>query len=126
MKINKGIFLAGTLMGGLGVVFGAFGAHALNPILAEHGRVETYDLAVRYQFYHAFALMILGALATPKNRFRFAAQLLGAGTIIFSGSLYALSLSGATWWGAITPIGGAFMIAGWAVLFWLAYKSDQP
>ena len=59
---KKSALLCGAFMGGLGVAFGAFGAHALKPFLAEAGRVETFELAVRYQFYHAFALLITGLL----------------------------------------------------------------
>lgn len=126
MKMNKGVFLAGTLLGALGVMLGAFGAHALHPILEEHGRIETYELAVRYQFYHALALLIMGVVQPSDGKhLTLAARLLGAGTIVFSGSLYTLAITGATWWGAVTPVGGVLLLAGWIVLFWMVYKSNQ-
>ncbi len=111
--------LSGALLGFLGVALGAFGAHALKPMLIETGRVETFELAVRYQFYHAFALIATGlvAKALPSPKFTYAGICFLIGVIIFSGSLYVLSLSGITILGAITPIGGVFLLIGWAFLF---------
>jgi uncharacterized membrane protein YgdD (TMEM256/DUF423 family) len=116
---QKTTLLTGILLGGLGVVIGAFGAHALNPVLAANHRTETYEVAVRYQFYHALALLAMGILM---DKFRSkllgnAAVLMVLGVILFSGSLYVLSLTGTTWLGAITPFGGALMIFGWVLLF---------
>jgi uncharacterized membrane protein YgdD (TMEM256/DUF423 family) len=116
---QKTTLLTGVLLCGLGVVTGAFGAHALNPVLAVNHRIETYEVAVRYQFYHALALLAIGILMD-----KFASKLLGSaallmvlGVIVFSGSLYVLSITGITWLGAVTPIGGALMMAGWVLLF---------
>ncbi len=112
-------FLAGIVVAGLGVAIGAFGAHALRPVLEENARTETFELAVRYQFYHAFAILLSGMLMThfQIRYLKRAVFCFMAGIVIFSGSLYALSLSGLTIMGAITPIGGILLIAGWLLLF---------
>lgn len=120
-------FMTGVVLAGLGVAIGAFGAHALRPILEENARTETFELAVRYQFYHAFAILFSGILMQhfhPRYLNR-AVICFAAGIFIFSGSLYALSISGITILGAITPIGGVLFIAGWLFLF-LAVKTKGP
>ena len=110
---------AGAVFAGLGVAIGAFGAHALRPLLEEQARTETFELAVRYQFYHAFAILFTGVLMFhfPSRQLSRAATCFAAGIVIFSGSLYMLSLSGVRAWGAVTPIGGVLFIAGWLLLF---------
>jgi uncharacterized membrane protein YgdD (TMEM256/DUF423 family) len=110
--------VAGAIVGLLGVAFGAFGAHALKPVLTGLGRLETYELAVRYQFYHAFAMLLVGLLSNlyPSRKFNYASICFLTGIIIFSGSLYTLSLTGLAVLGAITPIGGFILIVGWAFL----------
>ncbi|MFZ6011572.1 MAG: DUF423 domain-containing protein [Bacteroidota bacterium] len=117
--MNQRITLAaGVLTAGLGVALGAFGAHALKDMLVASGRTETYELAVRYQFYHAFALLITGLLM---NQFQaksiaYAALCFVFGIILFSGSLYVLCFTGVRALGAVTPIGGVLFIAGWVLL----------
>ena len=110
--------VSGAILGLLGVALGAFGAHALKPLLLQTGRLETFELAVRYQFYHAFALLITGLLTnySPSVKFKYAGICFLGGVIFFSGSLYALSFSGIGILGAVTPIGGFLMIIGWALL----------
>lgn len=108
--------IIGITAGLLGVGIGAFGAHALKEILIASGRADTFELGVRYQFYHAFALIAAGVLQRLDLAGKLAAPLFTAGIVIFSGSLYILSLSGNTIWGAVTPIGGLCLIAGWTVL----------
>ena len=124
MTLQKKLIFLGALLGGLSVALGAFGAHALKHILAEHGRTDTYELAVRYQFYHTLALLIMAALADKldEGKASWSALLMTSGTIVFSGSLYILSLSGQTIWGAVTPIGGVLLIAGWLMLLLSARK----
>lgn len=111
--------LIGTALGGSGIAIGAFGAHALKNILVNSGRLDVYETAVKYQFYHAFALLILGLLMyrmqSPLLNYAGIAFILG--TIIFSGSLYILCLSGVGKWGAVTPFGGIILIIGWSLLF---------
>jgi uncharacterized membrane protein YgdD (TMEM256/DUF423 family) len=111
--------VAGIAMAGLGVGIGAFGAHALKPILQENARTETFELAVRYQFYHSFALLFCGLMMSrlPSRMLPAAAVCFIAGIFIFSGSLYILSLTGNTILGAVTPLGGLLFLAGWVLLF---------
>ena len=115
MNSSKKIIITGAILGALSVGLGAFGAHALKDLLVKNGRLETYDLAVKYQFYHTLALLMLAALKEHLN-VRFAVWsgwCFLFGTILFSGSLYILSLSGLTLWGAVTPFGGILLISGW-------------
>ncbi len=115
----------GALLGLIGVGLGAFGAHALRKMLDETGRTATFETAVKYQFYHALAMVLVGVLMQQMGQNPLALKWLNyaglsflGGTLIFSGSLYILCFTGITWLGAITPIGGVLMIAGWALLFW--------
>ncbi len=108
----------GALLGGLGVIAGAFGAHGLREYM--DGRSQAiYETAARYQMYHALALLAVGLL---KMHGRSGIPLCVAGwsflvgTLIFSGTLYGLSLSGIRWLGAITPFGGVALIVGWFAL----------
>ncbi len=116
--MHKLFLIAGSILGALAVMIGAFGAHALKNLLASSGRLETFETAVKYQFYHALTLMLLGILmlSFKHNYYNYAGYSFMIGTIIFSGSLYILCLSGITKFGAITPIGGVFMIVGWLFL----------
>lgn len=119
--MNRSLLVAGSGLGGLAVMAGAFGAHAL----AEHldsRSLEIWDLASRYQLVHAVLIVGLG-LAGLKGGGRPAGWLFIGGVVIFSGSLYVLALSGIKWLGAITPIGGLSLIAGWATLFVTALRS---
>ncbi|GGG48261.1 DUF423 domain-containing protein [Hymenobacter glacieicola] len=108
-----------ALLGALGVGIGAFGAHGLRKMLEASGRFETFETAVRYQFYHALALLAVGILLHVKPELRSlgtVAWLWLGGVLVFSGSLYVLCLTGITKLGAVTPIGGVLLIAGWVVL----------
>lgn len=122
---QKQTLLTGALLGALGVAFGAFGAHALKPLLTQHGRLETYELAVRYHFYHAFALLIVGLLMEKwgVSTLRWSSLLLFFGVFFFSGSLYFYSLTNVTAFAMITPVGGVLMIAGWAACIIALTKS---
>jgi uncharacterized membrane protein YgdD (TMEM256/DUF423 family) len=100
--------------GFLAVALGAFGAHGLKEILAQNGTAAIWEKAVFYHFIHAVMLFILA------GRKRFVAGAWWcflAGIVIFSGSLYLLAVTNARWLGAITPVGGASFLAGWALLF---------
>jgi len=118
--MQKTLLLAGALLGGLGVAIGAFGAHALRAALTASGRTETFETAVKYQFYHALALLAIGIIyaAFPSRVLLNAGYCMLAGVLVFSGSLYILCLTGIRWLGAITPIGGVLMIAGWVLLLY--------
>lgn len=112
------ILLAAAVYGLLGVVLGAFGAHALSARMSQDMQA-VWHTAVEYQFYHALALLGLGILlrTVATGVWLHAAGLcFCAGVLIFSGSLYILALSGVRWWGAVTPIGGLLLIVGWAAL----------
>ena len=113
--MNK-IIQTGAVFGALAVGIGAFGAHGLADLLEASGRSDTFETAVKYHFYHAIALVLLGIIAHQPYKqkwLRWSAYAFAAGIFIFSGSLYVLSLTGVTWLGAITPIGGVAFIAGW-------------
>lgn len=114
----------GAALGMLGVAVGAFGAHALKPMLIETGRVDTFELAVRYQFYHALALLVAGILQHlfPVSVLAYASRLFVAGVFLFSGSLYLLCFTQVKTFAMITPIGGVALIAGWLCLLAGIYK----
>jgi len=118
---QKQTLLSGALLGLLVVALGAFGAHALKGILIQNGRLETYELAVRYQFYHALALLIIGLLMDKFGEpiFRWPSLLILGGVILFSGSLYLFALTNVTTFAIITPLGGVLMLLGWG---WLTYS----
>ncbi|MFN8344511.1 MAG: DUF423 domain-containing protein [Spirosomataceae bacterium] len=125
---NKFFLQAGAILGALGVVLGAFGAHALKPTLEASGRMDTFETAVKYQFYHALGLVLLSILlqnaaVSALRWYNWAGYALLAGVIIFSGALYTICFTGIKTFGAIAPIGGTLMIAGWVLLFWGAVKS---
>jgi len=115
--------LAGALFGFLGVAAGAFGAHALKSRL-EPGALSAFDTAVRYQIVHALALLASSwAIQQWPGRIANASAIFfGVGIVLFSGSLYALSLSGEHLLGALTPIGGIFQLLGWLALALAAYR----
>ena len=115
---QRASLLTGSVLGLLGVALGAFGAHALKEMLSASGRLDTYELAVRYEFYHAFALLAVGILQQPlSSRYlKTSALLFLAGTVLFSGSLYVLCLSGWTGIAMVTPFGGVLLIFGWLFL----------
>ena len=114
----KVFLVIGSILGGTGVMIGAFGAHALKNLLESSGRLETFETAVKYQFYHALALILIGILMAnhQHNYYQYSGYTFIAGTLIFSGSLYILCLTGITKFGMITPIGGLLMILGWLFL----------
>ena len=118
-------FILGSVLAGVGVALGAFAAHGLRDSLSA-ADLGTFETGVRYQMYHAFALLaVAGALARwPGAATAIAAGwLFTAGIVLFSGSLYALVLTGPRWLGAITPLGGVAFLAGWALLAWTALRA---
>lgn len=121
---QKIVLLTAAVLGGLSVGIGAFGAHALRATLEAGGRIETFETAVKYQFYHTLALLAIGILMyhIPDKRLGYAAVSMIAGIIVFSGSLYILCLTGTRWWGAVTPLGGVALIVGWGLLFISIYQ----
>jgi uncharacterized membrane protein YgdD (TMEM256/DUF423 family) len=109
----------GAVSAALAVAAGAFGAHGLRATLEASGRAATFETAVRYHVYHALALVAVGLLGLHAGRgpcLGIAGWSFLAGTVLFSGSLYGLSLSGPRWLGPITPLGGVAFIVGWVAL----------
>lgn len=117
--VERIFWISGTVGAGLAVALGAFGAHAFRPLLPPD-RLDIFETAVRYHFYHALALLIVALALTrwPRRSIVAAGWLFLAGLILFSGSLYLLSWTGQSWLGAITPLGGAAFLGGWACLAW--------
>ena len=109
--------LAGCFSALIAVAAGAFGAHALRARLAEDLLV-VFETAARYQMYHAFALLFVAWATTqwPSTTLFVAGCLFLGGTLLFSGSLYLLALTGTRWWGAVTPVGGLLFLGGWGCL----------
>jgi uncharacterized membrane protein YgdD (TMEM256/DUF423 family) len=108
----------------IAVGFGAFGAHGLRGRLTPE-MLAVFETGVRYQMYHALALLLVAALSPqlPGKAIAAAGWLFLAGIVIFSGSLYLLAVTGVTVLGAITPIGGVAFLAGWALLIVSALKA---
>lgn len=126
--MNKRIILTAAFFGALAVMLGAFGAHALKKIIDSYA-LDIWQKGVEYQFYHTFALLYLSTFARYKNKLISLSFLFFvAGIVLFSGSLYLLSLkdvytsSIAPYIGPITPIGGLCFILGWICLFLAALK----
>ena len=124
--MDKISILIGSILGALGVVLGAFGAHAFKNILEQHQRIPTYETAVKYHFFHALALILLGILVDkyPGRLMNYSMWSFILGIVLFSGSLYILSLSGNSKWGAVAPFGGICLILGWILLFLQVYKGS--
>jgi uncharacterized membrane protein YgdD (TMEM256/DUF423 family) len=121
--VDRVFFGLGALSALLAVAAGAFGAHALRHRMAPD-TLGIFEVGARYHMYHALGLLAAAWAATrwPGGAPTTAGWLFVAGTVIFSGSLYALSLTGQRWLGAITPLGGLAFILGWAALAWAALR----
>lgn len=140
----------GALLAGLAVTAGAFGAHGLDRYFARkyHGPddsspeivmvagqpvpkatryLDVFQTAVRYQMYHALALLAVGFLGTtrPKKSLQVAGWSFALGIVLFSGSLYALTLTGTKWWGMVTPFGGLLFIVGWIAMAFAGVQSRE-
>ena len=123
--MHRNFLLFGGMLGFLGVAIGAFGAHGLRSRLSPE-MLAVFETGVRYQMYHVFALLIVAAAIGHAGQARLlmiAGWSFIAGILIFSGSLYALALTGTTALGAITPIGGLAFLIGWACLAFFAAAS---
>jgi uncharacterized membrane protein YgdD (TMEM256/DUF423 family) len=114
--MDRTFFVLGAAFALVGVAAGAFGAHGLEGRVSAE-RLATFETGVRYQMYHAFALMLAAMAATrwPGPLLQAAGWLFAAGIVIFSGTLYGLTFGGPRWLGAITPIGGLSFLTGWAL-----------
>jgi len=112
MTTNKTQTTLAAVLGALAVILGAFGAHGLKATLALHGTAATWETAAHYHLVHAVALLVLGLTGASQSGWR----LMATGVLIFSGTLYVLSVTGIKWLGAITPIGGVCLIVGWLLV----------
>lgn len=130
--MNKNFLAVGALFGALSVALGAFAAHALKSMLPADA-VAVFETGVRYQFYHAFALLVIGVLSEKfsQKKLRWAGNCFITGIILFSGSLYAITvlkiaetMASIKYVGMITPFGGLSFIAGWLLLFFAVSKPE--
>ncbi|HQL24201.1 MAG TPA: DUF423 domain-containing protein [candidate division Zixibacteria bacterium] len=121
--MQRNFFALGAVLAGLGVAAGAFGAHALRGKIPAD-LLAIYETGVRYQIYHSFGLLFasLACRYWPGRAARIAGWSLLLGSVVFSGTLYALALTGTRWLGAITPIGGVVQLVGWGALAWAAAR----
>jgi uncharacterized membrane protein YgdD (TMEM256/DUF423 family) len=122
--MDRLFFVIGAVSACIAVAAGAFGAHALKSPLAAD-MLAVFEVGARYQMYHALALLACAWAVTkwPGTLVSAAGWLFILGTLLFSGSLYVLSLTGLRWLGAITPLGGIALLAGWICLAAAAIKS---
>jgi uncharacterized membrane protein YgdD (TMEM256/DUF423 family) len=118
-RTRRRLLAGGALLAGSAVALGAFGAHGLGAAIGPE-RIGWWRIAAQYQIAHGLALVALSA--APIRRPGLPAILLGGGAILFSASLYAMALTGIRWPGAVTPLGGLAMIAGWFLLAWRAWR----
>jgi uncharacterized membrane protein YgdD (TMEM256/DUF423 family) len=124
--MDRTFFVIGAVFGALGVVAGAFGAHALKARLTPE-MLAVFETGVRYQLVHALGLLAVGWAAGRWTSWavRAAGWLFVVGVFLFPGSLYAMCLTGVRALGAITPIGGVAFIAGWLLLAWGTWRGDE-
>lgn len=123
VRLNRMIQI-GAFLGGVAVMIGAFGAHYLGDLLSERDK-EVFEIAVRYHYYHVFAILLTSAIYAHDDRkgLKWTFRFFLVGILIFCGSVYLLSTSTIifgtrlSWLGAITPIGGVFFMLGWFSLF---------
>jgi uncharacterized membrane protein YgdD (TMEM256/DUF423 family) len=121
--MDRFFFALGSLMAFLAVALGAFAAHALKERLAPD-MLNIFEVGVRYHMYHSLALLAVAwaSVQWPHSSASTAGWFFLAGIVIFSGSLYILSVTGMRWLGAITPIGGVAFLIGWIILAWAAWR----
>ncbi len=115
--------LLGSILALSAVLLGAFGAHALKQTLSAHDSIQTWEAAVRYQMWHALGLILLSLVCERQHLPKVTGPCFVIGTLLFSGSLYALALDGPKWLGPITPLGGLCLIAGWTLLTYSSLKN---
>jgi uncharacterized membrane protein YgdD (TMEM256/DUF423 family) len=125
--MSRTILVFAAILGFTGVAIGAFGAHGLQATLTANGTADTFQTASRYHMYHALALIGTAWLASraKTGMIRAAGYLLFAGALIFSGSLYILAITNIKILGAVAPIGGVLMLAGWVCFGLAAWRSTD-
>lgn len=122
--MDRLFFILGCISAFIGVAAGAFGAHALREKLSPD-LLNAFEVGVRCQLYHALAMLAVAWAAShwPSSTVAVAGWLFLAGTILFSGSLYALSVTGVRWLGSITPVGGLLFLLGWLYAAWAILRT---
>lgn len=131
-RMHRGLLKTAAILGALSVIIGAFAAHGLKGKVSDHA-LATFETAVKYQFYHVFAILAVGIIYKDfgYKTVLWAGRFFIAGIILFSGSLYFLAYvqaavrPGYDWVGAITPFGGAAFIGGWILLFISLFKTPR-
>ena len=125
--MKKNIILTSGILGVISIIIGAFGSHALNDYLISIERIDTFEVAVKYQFYHVFFLLSLGLLSEIFHptfiKYAFYSCLLGI--LLFSGSLYILCFTNNSFYGMITPFGGIALIGAWICLIVSIIRSKK-
>jgi uncharacterized membrane protein YgdD (TMEM256/DUF423 family) len=125
MLTPRRLLLLAALLGAIGVAAGAFGAHALRTRLAPEA-LAIWQTGASYLFWHVLAALFAARQAQDGSRpARLAAVLFLGGTVVFSGTLFALALGAPRWLGAVTPLGGTALIAGWLALAWAQYRAPR-
>lgn len=123
--MQKLFLLAGSVAMALAVALGAFGAHGLKNMLTDE-MMDIFETGVKYHFYHAIGLLVIGLVAQHMSEsllLQWSGWMMIVGILIFSGSLYILSIAGIRWMGAITPIGGLCFIISWILLAWASWSN---
>ena len=123
MHITHQYRLLGSILAFSAVLFGAFGAHALRETLSAHDSIQTWETAVRYQMWHALALILLSMIRLAQSIPKMTGPCFAVGSLLFSGSLYGLALDGPKWLGPVTPLGGLCLMMGWMLLAYSSYKN---
>jgi len=123
--MNRNFVVIAAVLGAVGVVLGAFGAHGLSAVLTANGHTDTFHTATQYQMIHALALLGVATAAQqwPGKLMQWAGYLFLAGVVLFSGSLYLLAIFDLSWLGAVAPLGGVALIGGWVCLGWAAWRN---
>jgi uncharacterized membrane protein YgdD (TMEM256/DUF423 family) len=115
--------LLGSILAFSAVLLGAFGAHALKETLSAYDSIQTWETAVRYQMWHAIALILLSMISLTQPTPKMIGPCFAVGSLLFSGSLYGLALDGPKWLGPVTPLGGLSLMVGWLLLAYSCFKS---
>jgi uncharacterized membrane protein YgdD (TMEM256/DUF423 family) len=123
MPITHKYRLLGSILAFCAVLFGAFGAHALRETLSAYDSIQTWETAVRYQMWHALALILLSMIRLAQPIPKMTGPCFAVGSLLFSGSLYGLALDGPKWLGLVTPLGGLCLMIGWLLLAYSTYKN---
>ena len=123
MPITHRYRLLGSLLALCAVLLGAFGAHALRETLSAHDSIQIWETAVRYQMWHALALIMLSVIPGSQSIPKMTGPCFVVGSLLFSGSLFGLALDGPKWLGPVTPLGGLCLMLGWLLLVYSSYKN---